>query len=59
MAEIPTEEWVDLRERMATVETDVAWIRKRLNGYRPPWSVVAIILFLSSTCVGLIVKSLG
>jgi len=61
----------DLVERVAVLETtqlsfgrqlgeikkDLDWIRDRLDrGYRPPWSVVVMIAFLSSLSVGLLVN---
>ena len=59
-------EFSELRERMArleekakNIESDVKWIMKRLQAYRPPWSVVVLITFLSCVSVGLIVRTLA
>jgi len=48
-------------ERHQSVEEkDHVWLKQRLGrGTRPPWSVVAIITFLSALSVGLIVHSLN
>jgi hypothetical protein len=69
--EIPISEWTEMRERLTRleeqmeflvtnhlkhIEQEVQWIRDRLSrGYRPPWSVVAVVTLLTSLCVGLIV----
>ena len=64
-------DWIELIQRVSIVETFVSelhdnhiphirdelkWIKERLNrGYRPPWTLVTLISFLSSLCVGLLV----
>ena len=64
-------EWINLVQRMSVVETfvselrnnhiphirdELTWIKERLNrGYRPPWTLVTLISFLSALCVGLLV----
>ena len=55
-------EFTDLSERMARVEekcknieVDLKWIVKKLEHYRPPWVVVALITFLTSACTALMI----
>jgi len=71
--EIDVQDWSRLNERIASLETnmeqlltnhlkhieaEMQWIKERLSkGYRPPWSVVVVITFLTSICVGLIVNA--
>lgn len=46
----------NLNMHLVDEKEEMKWIKERLNrGYRPPWSVVIIITFLTSLCVGLIV----
>ena len=72
--EIDVQAWTELNKRLSTVEAnqqqimnnhlkhikdEVSWIKERLErGYRPPWSVITILTFLSSVCVGLIVHAI-
>ena len=68
--EISIDEWTDLRTKVGVMESDMEQIkdnhlphiykelkaiREKVNEYRPPWTVVAIITFLTSVCVALIV----
>jgi len=51
-----------LEERLGTLmendlphmREDIKFIRNRMNGYRPPWSVVMIIIVLSNIVTALI-----
>ena len=47
----------EIRENeLVHIRGELEWIRERLNrGYRPPWSVVSLVAFLSASCVGLLV----
>jgi len=72
--EIDVQDWTELNARIATVEEkvdqmmnnhlkhiqdEVTWIKTRMEkGYRPPWSMVALVTILSSLCVGLIVHAI-
>ena len=67
-------EWIDLIQRVTRLESaitvlvendiphireELTWIRERLNrGYRPPWSVAALVAFFASLSVGLAVALL-
>ena len=69
--EIDVQDWTEIKERLAKLEADMEqmmcnhlkhcmeelhWIRERLSkGYRPPWTVVALITLLTSAGVGLLV----
>ena len=55
----------ELGERVAILETlmkneiphlqaDIKFIRSKMNGYRPPWSVVAIIIILTNVVTALL-----
>ena len=47
---------VILDNHIPHLEENIQWIRERLNrGYRPPWTVVALITFLTSLSVGLLI----
>lgn len=67
--DISKEDWINLNERIITVETelhslinnhikhladDITYIKEKMNGKRPSWSVSVIITFLCSLSVALI-----
>lgn len=72
--EIPVDEWTEMKERVAKMETlmeqmlnnhlkhcetEIHWIKERISRGRPSWTVAAMLAFLSSTTVGLLVAYLN